>query len=48
MKLDIDKNQEELKPLSVPFKLKTLNESSILLMQHPQKAIEFQENEPIW
>lgn len=31
-----------------PFILKSLNESSIFLRQHPQKIIEMPENEPIW
>ena len=31
-----------------PFKIKSLNESSNLLMQHPQKVIELSKTEPIW
>lgn len=50
MKLDINRDDEELMPLMKPFILKSLNlsESSIYLKQHPQKAIGLSEFEPIW
>lgn len=35
-------------PLCMPFKMISLNESSNLLMQHPQKVIEVPDNEPVW
>lgn len=44
----MDSNENELKPLTKPFVLKSLNESSIFLKQHPQKAIGLPESEPIW
>lgn len=46
--LTLDEKRNELEPLMRPFILKSLTESSIYLKQHPQKVIEFPENEPIW
>lgn len=43
-------NKRDIKSLSTPFKMKSLseNESSLYLMQHPQKIIEIPVDEPIW
>lgn len=45
-----DGNKDEIKSLMEPFKMKSLSEkeSSHYLMQHPQKVIELNVNEPIW
>jgi hypothetical protein len=45
-----DDTNEEIKALSIPFKMKSLNESesSLYLMQHPQKVVEISEKDPIW
>lgn len=43
-------SMDDIKSLSGPFKMRSLSEreSSVLLMQHPQKVIELVDNEPIW
>ncbi|KAG5679635.1 hypothetical protein PVAND_009193 [Polypedilum vanderplanki] len=48
MQIMIENDKEELKPLLMPFKLISLNESSKFLMQHPQKALVLYKDEPIW
>jgi hypothetical protein len=50
MQFNPDDKRDDIKALRNPFKMKSLNEheSSHYLMQHPQKAVEISEKEPIW
>jgi Lipoprotein amino terminal region len=50
MQFNTDDTSDDIKPLRNPFKMKSLSEkeSSLFLMQHPQKVMEMIKKEPIW